>query len=69
MSSYDLKTRFESQLFGMNRQTSSCGLSSAHLAGSGTMALINHLRVILLERGLVAPLFLVAIVPDSLYQL
>ena len=33
--------RFESQLSRMNCQTFSCGLSSGHLAGSGTMVMLS----------------------------
>jgi hypothetical protein len=40
MFSYDVKMRFDSQLSRMNCQTFSCGLSSGHFAGSGTMVML-----------------------------
>jgi hypothetical protein len=41
MAVYDANTRLESQLARMNYQTFSTGLSSGHLAGSGTMVMLG----------------------------
>jgi hypothetical protein len=41
ISSYDLKTRFDSQLSRKNCQTFSAGLSSGHFAGKGAMVMLG----------------------------
>ena len=47
MAVYDANTRLESQLLRMNCQTFSTGLSSGHLAGSGTMVIARQARNLL----------------------